>query len=110
MEPGLGAAGGDTGTWGPIAGLPALLSGEVPQTLGTGANQDCAIVLRAKDLIWLPSDPIFEVYVDTQGGAEQMTVFASWHCYAALVSARYPSAVATVQGTGMVRSNLAYNS
>jgi hypothetical protein len=49
-------------------------------------------------------------YVDTEGAAEQLTVFASWHCYAAFVSAGYPSAVATIQGTGMNRSALTYPS
>jgi HK97 family phage major capsid protein len=110
IRPGTGLvpSNADQGEYGPIAGMPCLLSGEVPQDLGAGANQDAVIVMRTADFMWLPSDPVFEVYTDTADGASEMTVFASWHAYAAFVSARYPSAVATIQGTGMNRSALTY--
>jgi hypothetical protein len=73
--------------------LPATLSG----------NQDAIVVVRASDLLLLedPIGPRFSAYL---GGstAGQLTAVLQWHCYTAFVPHRYPSAVGTVQGTGLV--------
>ena len=105
---GLVPTNADLGEYGPIAGLPCLLSGEVPQDLGTGENQDTVIVVRTADLLWMQSDPVFTCYVDASGGPAQLTVYASWHAYGAFACTRYPSAIGTLTGTGMARNALTW--
>jgi HK97 family phage major capsid protein len=69
IRPGAGQvpSNADQGEYGPIAGLPCLLSGEVPQNLGTNTNQDTVIVVRTADFLWMPSDPVFEATSTRRG-------------------------------------------
>ncbi len=110
MRPGCGLVptDADVGGYGPIAGLPCLLSGEVPQDLGTGENQDAVLVVRMADLLFMQSDPVFAAYVDASGGPAQLTVVVTWHAYAAFTCTRYPSAIGTLTGTGMTRNSLSW--
>ncbi len=106
MRPGTGRIGGDTRSWGPIAGLPAFQDAAIPQNLGSSGDQDAICVARAADSLLLEADPLFTVMVDTVGGPEQLTVLAQYHAYLAFFANRYPSAIATVTGTGLSRSTL----
>lgn len=106
MRPGTGRIGGDTRSWGPLAGLPAFQDAAIPQNLGSGGDQDTILVARAADSLFLAADPVFTVMVDTAGGPEQLTVLAQYHAYVAFFPNRYPSAIATVAGTGLSRSTL----
>lgn len=106
MRPGTGRVGGDARSWGPIAGLPAFQDAAIPQNLGAGGDEDAILVARAADSLFFASDPVFNVLVDTAGGPEQLTVLAQYHCYVAFFANRYPSAIATVTGTGLSRSTL----
>jgi HK97 family phage major capsid protein len=82
-----------------VAGLPVFLDANLPQNLGTGANQDVALVLRAPDVQLYESDitlASFDApYADTMG------VLRRAHEYSALLAGRYPSSIAVISGTGM---------
>jgi HK97 family phage major capsid protein len=94
----------DVGPYGPLPGsLPVYLDSTIPTNLGAGANQDAAIVVRARDIILLEEpEPHFQALVDTAGGAAELTVVLVFHTYAAAFTSRYPSAIGSVTGTGFV--------
>jgi HK97 family phage major capsid protein len=93
----------DTGPYGPLASLPVYHDNTIPTNLGTGANQDTIVVVRAKDLLLLedPAGPRFSAFLGSATGG-QITVVLQWHHYTAVIPNRYPSAIGTVQGTGLV--------
>ncbi|MHB1928981.1 MAG: phage major capsid protein [Acidimicrobiales bacterium] len=91
------AKGADDGPYGPVAGLPVYLDGNLP----VNGAQDLAVVVRTNDLILLEDDaPAFDVMVDTSGGASQLAVVVRYHRYAAAFTSRYPAGIGTVTGTG----------
>jgi hypothetical protein len=92
----------DTGPFGPIAGLPVYLDQTIPSTLGSGHNQDAAIVCRAQDIILLEDAPRFNVVIGAAAGGAEMAAFITCHVYAAVFSQRYPSGIGTVTGSGFV--------
>ncbi len=105
--PGLGSAGGDKGRWSAVvASTPTLLSGAMPQDLGAAEDEDAIVVSRLSDHYLFESDPQFRILIDTQGGAEQLTVFAQFWTYVVFAPDRYLTATATVTGSGMSRSSL----
>lgn len=110
LRPGTGGdlLGDDTKPWGPIAGLPVYLDASLPQDLGAGGDQDIIAACRPKDVIYLASAPSFDVVVDTSAGASSLTVFARYWVYVSAFTTRYPSAICTVQGTGLDRTAMGW--
>ncbi len=93
----------DTGPYGPLASLPVYHDNEIPSDLGAGTNQDAIVLVRASDVILLedPVGPRFVAYPGSDS-AGQLAVVLGWHMYAAVFPQRYPSAIGSVQGTGLV--------
>jgi HK97 family phage major capsid protein len=92
----------DLGPFGPLpAGTPVYLDATLPTNVA-GAGQDVIVLVRARDVLLLedPAGPRFNAY---PSGVEagQLTVVLGWHHYTAAITDRYPSAIGTVQGTGL---------
>ena len=96
------AAKSDVGPVGPLAGLPVFLDNSIPNDLGTGADQDAIVTVRARDILLL-EDPVGPRLIAQPGtsSAGQMTVVFGWHTYVAALTSRYPSGVGVVTGTGL---------
>jgi HK97 family phage major capsid protein len=105
MRPGTGLTPTevDTGPYGPLAGLPIYHDNELPNELGTGKNQDVAVLVRAADVLLLedPLGPRFTAYTESNA-AGQLSVVLNWRHYASAFTNRYPSGIGSVQGTGLV--------
>lgn len=103
-RPGTGVlpADPDTGPYGPLASLPVYHDNTLPTDLGTEANQDPLVLARTRDILLLedPLGPRFSAQPGTNA-AGQMTVLLQWHAYTAAYTNLYPSAIGTVQGTGL---------
>jgi len=99
IRPGTGLVPSDAdhGFYGPVAGLPVLLSGAIPGNLGGGTNQDTAFAVRLSDYRLYVSSPVIDYYPDASGRGNQMTVRVGAHVYIAFVPDRY---VSTAQVTG----------
>ena len=78
---------------------PIAKSDVIPTTLGAGGNQDALIACRPSDMLLLESAP--KVRVDTQSLSGTLGVRLPIVGYAAALVARYPTGIATVQGTGL---------
>lgn len=104
MRPGTGAVPSDTdtGPYGPLMNLPVYADGTLPANLGAGANQDTVVLARTSDSILLedPLGPRFSAY-PASNAAGQMTVVLQWHHYTAALTNLTPSAIGTVNGTGL---------
>ena len=85
---------------GGIIGIPAYADEAIPTNLGAGTNQDAVVACRPSDMLLLESDPRTSVMFDVVSGTLQARL--QLHGYAAALTGRYPSGVATVQGTGTV--------
>jgi hypothetical protein len=79
---------------------PIAKSDTIPTTLGAGGNQDALIACRPSDMLLLESAQ--RVRVDMQSLSGTMGVRLQLIGYAAALVARYPTGIATVQGTGLV--------
>jgi hypothetical protein len=105
MRPGTGLLPRETldvGPFGPVANLAVFHDNALPTTLGGGANQDVVVLLRCADALLLedPAGPRFNANL-ASGLGGQLTVVLTWHHYALSIPDRYPSAIGTVQGTGL---------
>jgi len=80
-------------------GWPIYCSDAIPANLGTGANQDTILAVRPSDMFVLESTPQAAVMLDPLSGTLQARL--SLHAYAAAIVGRYPTGIATLQGTGM---------
>lgn len=105
QRPGTGVLPDDTdlGPYGPIAGLPVYHDNTLPTNLGSGTNQDVIVLVRAKDIILLeePAGARYTIYTGTTAAGE-LAVVINYHAYVGWLPQRYPSAVGTVSGTGLV--------
>lgn len=85
---------------GGIIGVPAYADEAIPANLGAGTNQDVVVACRPSDMLLLESDPRTSVMFDVVSGTLQARL--QLHGYVAALTGRYPSGVATVQGTGTI--------
>jgi HK97 family phage prohead protease/HK97 family phage major capsid protein len=85
---------------GTLVGLPAALSDQVPTNLGAGTNEDIAITFRPADCRLWESSPRTRISPEPLAG--NITVRLSFWEYVAFTAGRYPAAISTVGGTGMV--------
>lgn len=98
---GVGDAAGYGTVVGTILGLPVVTDANIPTNLGT--NEDIIIVARADDLLLFedgdgaPRQLRFE---QTLGG--NLTIKLVLYGFSAFAAGRYPKAVATVGGSGLI--------
>lgn len=88
---------------GQIQGLPVVTDANIPTNLGSGVDEDMVIVARAEDLLlWEQGDgsPRELRFEETTAGS--LTTKLVVYGYSAFTAGRYPEAVATVGGTGLV--------
>lgn len=85
---------------GSLCGWPVYLDDSILANLGAGTNQDQIIALRPSDLLLFEAEPRTSVMVEVLSGTLQARL--QLRNYAAAITGRYPSGVATVSGTGMV--------
>lgn len=72
----------------------------IPTNLGAGGNQDTIICCRPSDMLLLESEP--RVQTSREALAGTLGVRFRLHRYVDAITDRYPTAVATLTGTGMV--------
>jgi len=88
---------------GEILGVPVVTDASIPTNLGAGTNEDVIVGARAADLhLWeqnggMPAQLKFE---ETQAGS--LTVKLVVYGYSGFTAGRYPKAVATIGGTGLI--------
>ena len=88
---------------GSLFGLPVVTDANMATNLGAGTNEDLVIVAKADDiLLWEDGDgaPRELRFEQTNGG--NLTVKLVAYGYSATTAGRYPKAIATVGGTGLV--------
>jgi len=88
---------------GHLAGLPIVTAANVPTNLGSGTDEDMVIVARAEDLLlWEQGDgsPRELRFEETTSGS--LTTKLVVYGYSAFAAGRYPEAIATVGGSGLV--------
>lgn len=93
---------------GTLHGLPVVTDAGLPTNLGAGTNEDILLVLRTSDhILWWEGDgqPRQLRFEETQGG--NLSVKLVVYGYTAFTAGRYPTAVATVGGTGLVTPTFA---
>jgi len=85
-----------------IYGVPVVLDGNIPTTLGAGTNEDVILGVTADELhLWEdPNAPLLIRAEQTAAGnlVVKMVVYA----YSAFTAGRYPGAHGTIGGTGLV--------
>jgi hypothetical protein len=81
-------------------GLPVYVDANIPTNLGAGTNEDVILVLRAADLLLFESVPRLRVLQEVLSGT--LAVRFQLYAYSAFMAGRYPAAISTVGGTGLV--------
>lgn len=95
-----GAAGGQQRVVGSLLGLPVVTDPNLPTNLGAGTNEDIIVVMNADDVFLYESAPRTRVLPEIGSGT--LTVRVQMFGYFAFTAARYPGAIATIGGTGLV--------
>lgn len=89
--------GGPVGT---VLGMNVYLDASIPTNLGAGTNQDVIINARMDDLYLWEGSVTARALPQTLGN--QLSVLLQVYEYFAFMGSRYPTAVGTVGGTGLV--------
>lgn len=86
-----------------FAGLKTVLDANIGTVYGAGTNQDEVYVVRSADLILMEGALRTRVHEQSLSGTLQirLQVFA----YSAFISARYPSAITVMSGTGLTAAS-----
>lgn len=79
---------------------PVMEDNAIPATLGAASNQDVIILCRPSDMLLLESAP--KTVVDFESMSGTMGVRLSLRGYVAALTARQPTAIARLIGTGMI--------
>jgi HK97 family phage major capsid protein len=84
-----------------ILGIPVIVDGNIPTTLGTGTNEDVILGVTAPELhLWHdPSAPL--LIRAEQPLANQLAVRFVVYGYSAFTAGRYPGAHGTITSTGL---------
>jgi HK97 family phage major capsid protein len=100
---GLGSAAAYGRNVGILQGQPVTSDANIATNLGTGTNQDVMVAYRAADLLlWEEGDgtPRTARFEQTLGG--NLTTKLVLYGYSAFTAGRYPAAISTISGTGLV--------
>lgn len=97
---------GNAAAYGQVVGtlgdLPVITDASIPTNLGAGTNEDIIIIARTFDIhLWEDNGgaPFTFTFEQTQG---PQTVRLAVGGFSAFTAGRYPTAIATVGGTGLV--------
>jgi|GEM_PF-937360 len=93
-----------SGRVGTLAGIPVYTSASIATNIGASTNQDVVYVLRASDLHLWESPLQLQTFDATL--AAQNSLFVRALGFAAFIPHRYPEAIATISGTGLVDPGL----
>lgn len=88
------------GRVGALAGVPIYTTANVATNLGAGTNEDQIVVLRGSDTLLLESDLRARVLPDV--GSGNLTVRMQVYAFVNLFAGRYPTAITTIGGTGLI--------
>lgn len=91
-----------------MLGLDTFEDASLPQELGTGKNQDVALVGRF-DENYLYESPLTTRMLPQTYGA-QLSMLIQLYGYTAFTAARYPNANSVITGTGMSSEHRTFNS
>jgi hypothetical protein len=83
---------------GEILGVPVVTSEWIPTTSG----QDTILALRPSDLLLFESQPDTAVFTEVLSGTLEARIQAK--AYVGFISARYPTGIASLTGTGLTRA------
>lgn len=83
-----------------LAGFPVYVDDIIPATFGAGGNQDQIVFCRPSDMILLEGAP--QTMVTEEPLAGTLGARLVFRNYVAALTGRYPSSIATVNGTGLV--------
>jgi HK97 family phage major capsid protein len=88
------------GLAGSIQGLPVYVDPSIPTNLGSNTREDVILVLRTSEMyLYEEGAPRTRVFEDV--GSNTITIRLQLFGYFAFAGGRYPSAIATIGGTGM---------
>ena len=86
-----------------LQGVPVITDANIPTNVGAGANQDLIIACRTADIIlWEEADGVPRQARFEQTLAEKLEVKLVIYGYSAYTAGRYPQAIGTISGTGLV--------
>jgi HK97 family phage major capsid protein len=85
-----------------ILGIPVVLDANIPTNLGAGTNEDIIVGVTADEcFLWEQAEaPLF--LRAEQVGAGNLNVKLVVYGYSAFTAGRYPGAISTIGGTGLV--------
>lgn len=87
---------------GTLQGIPVLVDGNIPTTVGAGTEDVIAVVRRSDPILWeegggLPRRLRFE-----DVGSATLTVKLLVYGYSAFTAERYPKGISIISGTGLI--------
>ena len=91
-----------------LSGLATFEDANLPQTEGSGKNQDVALICRGEENFLYESPVVTRALPQTYGA--QLSVLLQLFNYGAFTGARYPTANSVITGTGMSTANRTFNS
>lgn len=98
---GLGVAAQYGQIVGSLMGLPVITDANIPTNLGAGTNEDIVIVARTTDVLLWDSPEMtfsFEQTMSTSPGQVRLAAGK----FQAFTAGRYPTAISTIGGTGLI--------
>lgn len=98
---GLGVAAQYGQIVGSLMGLPVITDANIPTNLGAGTNEDIVIVARTTDVLLWDSPEMtfsFEQTMSTSPGQVRLAAGK----FQAFTAGRYPAAISTIGGTGLI--------
>jgi len=94
---------------GSMLGLDVIADANIPTNLGAGTNEDIIIVARSQDIILWSEGGLVprQLRVDEPAAAATLQVRLVAYGYSAFSAGRYPPAICTIGGTGLVTPTFA---
>lgn len=93
------------GSAGTIMGLPVILDGNVPSTLGGTSTETRIIIADFRDSLLLEDSAPVQAKFEQVGSANLVVRLQVWG-YSAFTAARQPKAVSVIAGTGLITPSL----
>lgn len=98
---GLGVAAEYGQVVGTLQGLPVVTDASIPTNLGAGTNEDIIVVYRASDVLYW-EDGLMQFTLEQALTTTPGQVRLAAGRFSLLAAGRYPTAISTIGGTGLV--------